>query len=843
MRIDATAGEVSRAIDRASKKRFAVSLDFPSEIQMPFQSLIKFEDVVSTVNLQLEPQLDASDSTALKEVLFSPSISRWDPYAHGMDFERSFSKSVREAIRVGVTDVHLGNHVTVIHGSAACGKTSAMKRIAYDLAESGALVLWQHASFYSDRDSRLKRCFAEVAKLSRERSLSVYYFLDDPFSNGHFLPNYVIQYAERAGIRLFLVTALRTSDWLTMGQSDLVAAADGCSVVEISDDLDEDETRRLPEYLVKLGIEKSEDDAKPRCDTVSRATTDSLSLLYWLLPETRKNIAESVRDEFRRLGDRSGFRKMILAQERGSPSILRDAYAMVAVATHYNVPLPVEILVASIGVDFGDWHDATKDNGRAWGILYSEPSDDNSERYRTRNKIVTDLILETINGGMQSKAGEVRVLKELVGACAGRDGVMYREFLVQLLVPWQRLKDRLAYADGLALYDLAIDSLSLQDQSLMHHKGLWMKNVGKVPIEAGEVLTKALATNPYPYSERNEADEHIHTSIAATRLDAVDAGQLDWETGKKDALYHLEQARSDTFFNPNAVHVAARLSARIIKRSEEHEIVDSFEIAAKTLSDLERTKQVLTTPVGKMRYTRKSVEYLDSAQSSVLSSLVDDNRLEESAQMIWKSFSSQAGFVCVAHKYFSNAQEKNTDRLYRKADDFCLECRRGIEKSGERVSPELAEVHLQIVYQGQAVRRFFSPSNNRIDWIRMRDLALEASTGRDTRQHPFSKFILAVARIHVDDWIGAESDFASLRALLRGEILYEPRAVYVGPNGGPKTVQGEVKEVGGQKFISVDEIGRDIRCDSRSRWPRSGEIAHAQIRFGFAGALAFDRAS
>jgi hypothetical protein len=109
---------------------------------------------------------------------------------------------------------------------------------------------------------------------------------------------------------------------------------------------------------------------------------------------------------------------------------------------------------------------------------------------------------------------------------------------VRILVPYHKIK-KLGYEEGLALYEAALAALPHPDRTLMHHMGLWIKNMGGDPVKAKEVLSAALATKVYPYTTRPEADEHIHTSLAATTLDEIDKGKCLLDTGKQSVLEHL----------------------------------------------------------------------------------------------------------------------------------------------------------------------------------------------------------------------------------------------------------------------------------------------------------------
>jgi hypothetical protein len=838
--VDASASEIARQITSSLRQPPTASLPFPEPEKQYLAKLSSFEDLCVAVNQCLQSSIGREEHTVLREILFSPNIPRWEPFCYDLDFKRTVTDDLLAKLRELWSNESVDEAILLIKGSAATGKTTLAKRVAYELASQGATVLWHLASFYSDKETRIRQCFTELSRLIPDKRSPVLYFIDDPFSAGSVTPGFIVSTARKSGVRVFVVATARSSDWgLLEDQSGLMSGYH-TDVFTVGDELDAQERSLLPEYLMSLGIETDVAHAKTRLQLNDVAkTSDTLSLLYWLLKETRANIAESVRGEFFRLGDHSGFRRLIVGEKESAGKVLRAAYEMVAIASRYDVPLPLEILVHTLDISYDEWLQVIK-GGKAWGILYSETSEDNAEYYRTRNSVVAGIIAETLNGGPQSRSADVRVLCKLISSSHGYDGVVFREFLVRLLVPWSKLR-ALNYAQGLEVYECAIASLGKPDQLLVHHKGLWVKNVGNLPMEALQVFQEALQTPAFPYSDRTESDENINTSQAATVLDAVKLGRIDWSTGKNQALQFLERARAESNFSPNAVHVAARVSLRILKDSQDHEKGDSYELAANTMTEIEQTKQLMTSPVGRMKYTIKNLEYLSSISESIALELVNPDKLDESASDIFASFGSQAGFVVAALQRLKNAKSSGRERDFRLADDFCAKARRQVEQKGVAVDPRLADVHLLIVYENTVIRRTMTSSNHDIDWERVRLLAEEAIIGANPRLQPMSRFILGVAKSHLNDWLGAENEFSVLRSIYRGDIAAEPRAMLLNPQGGARTVQGVVRRVGGETFLWIEILKKDVRCDRRSRWPRDGETVFAYLRFAFIGPIAFDR--
>jgi hypothetical protein len=277
----------------------------------------------------------------------------------------------------------------------------------------------------------------------------------------------------------------------------------------------------------------------------------------------------------------------------------------------------MEVLVSALGVPYSEWVDATKPDSAAWGLFYCEESEGGQIFYRTRNSIVTRLIVEAINGGTLGRTGELRVMSQLLRACTGSTSPVYREFCVRVLVPHDKL-DRLEYDEGLQLYDEAINALPHPDKTLVHHKGLWVKNKGHDATLATQILEQALNTPVFPYAQRGEADGHIHTSIAAAILDGLNDGKEKLDEGKAKILDHLSKARSKDFFNPRAVHVQANLIAHLVDKVEHSGSPDNFAMINQAVADVDHTLILLREHVGRSSPPLEDIKMLEQIRDVVM---------------------------------------------------------------------------------------------------------------------------------------------------------------------------------------------------------------------------------
>jgi len=836
---DGALADVVGAVTAAESTGYTFPLPSTESTSDDFELLRRHSELVAIVNDQTTSQVAAEQTNRLHDILFAPSVTRWDPFVHDLDFHRTLGGDLRQQLHGQLTKKKLFDFACAVIGGAASGKTTLLKRLALDLAKLGHLVLWLKPWFYPDAGRAVRALFADIGRLKSPHRDRVAIFLDDAVNSGPMSPANLASAAQACNVTVALVIGARTSDWKSIDHSTFLGPLTLEFEEEVPDDLDGEEWKAFPDYLVRLGIAENRDKAITECQVVpNQAVKDTLSTLYWLLPATRASIASSIRDEYFRLGDMAGLRSLVVGAAEHTTSLLKSAYEMVAVADHYRVPLPVEVLVAALEVDYGPWLDASGASGPAWGILYADEDEDGATVYRTRNAIVTRMIVETINGGTLGHSGELRVLTRLIEGCRGHSSSVYREFCVRALVrnsPFERLD----FDEGLSLYEKALDALPFPDKTLMHHKGLWMKNKGQNPLVAAKTLEQALETPVYPYAEKGEADEHIHTSLAATELDAIDAGHRDLSEGKAVVLQHLAHARSKDFFNPRAVHVQGNLILRLARKIGEGESPDLCALVNKAVADVDRTLLVLANPARTSPTAHQDMRYLEDIRGKLFASLGHIADLDAEANRIWDTYQSQDGFILVARRLYQEARTANKGKLFQRASSYCKEVRRTVEAAGTAISPALAEVELLNYYQWRVVRAIFSKLEAEIDWPTLKNLAEETFRLPADDASPLHRYVYAVSLAHLGNWTDAYSQFHQLRqSSLRREILWTPRGYYLDVKGSAKHVQGLIKGGARKHFLYVEDLHADFHLDRHGDWPQEGEIALAYIQFSFAGPTA-----
>lgn len=157
---------IVNTIQRSAKTGYTPTLPFGAGSGTSLEALRAYSDLAIVVNLQTTTEIQASQSSLLHELLFSPTTPHWDAFVHHLDFRRTASRGLDKQIK----EAAIGQAKVVqiiVQGPAAVGKTTVLKRSALALATNGALVLWFRPYYYQDGPSLEFCTFSEALGASR----------------------------------------------------------------------------------------------------------------------------------------------------------------------------------------------------------------------------------------------------------------------------------------------------------------------------------------------------------------------------------------------------------------------------------------------------------------------------------------------------------------------------------------------------------------------------------------------------------------------------------------------------------------------------------------------------
>lgn len=835
--VSATSGELVRTVQRTRVVRVATTTTAEKD-DWPNIALHNFAHIAAVVNQWVGSRPDARERNRLADLLFSPKSSNWDPFVAELDLRRDVEQQVVVDLKDQVERKTAESVSAVLLGGSSTGKTTLMKRVALELATDGELCLWLKPNLNSNGDLLMRDLFAKIAKQMPALKRPVLVFLDDP---GNFSPGTARQIAiaaERADLSVVLVQAIRTSEWDPSSTSEALGTLPIMSQWELPDELSAAEMARLPAVLKNLDIVATESDAQVQLHAAeSKHAQDCLAVLFTLIPQSRSVIARSLKEEHLRLGQPKTLPRVLTALAADSSAPLQRAYEFVAVATKYGVPAPVEVLVSALGIDYGTWIAETSPGTAAWGILYPTVLDEDADGayYAARNGIVADTIIESLNAGALGRSGEMRVLREMMSACTGSQ-LFYREFCVRTLTS-RAFKKRFEFEEGLQLFDTAIAALPFPDKTLLHQKGLWIKNKGHDPVTAREVLNEALATPNYPNARRVESDVHIYTTLAANAVDAVEAEKTTPSEGKREILSCLTRAQATGKFDPTAIHVQANAIAKLTKRSTMD--ADMLQLVNAALRAVADTLFTLNADRRNSPVRADDTRMLESVEVRLLARASDKlDDLGELAETLWNQHHSQEGFVFEGTRHFSGATKTGNRGDLSSSYEYVEQKIRTIEEAGEVPVRALVRLAIQIIFDWRVSRAARGNADLKEVWPKIEALGRRYLSGADPKDDPAIRYIYALALAHQKKWHDSRVAFQQLRESgLPRVFLWAPRHLLLANNGHPLRVQGTIRKGAQGSYLASRQVDNDFPLSMRQRgdWPPVNNEAFAHVEFAYGG--------
>ncbi|CAI8855366.1 MULTISPECIES: hypothetical protein [Burkholderia] len=835
--VDANLRDVCAAIAELKPQKSYVSAEAPKTISKLQQILKMHEDILSSVPSSIpESTKSGLHLPALIDGLFRPAAIDWHPFIMGLDLRRTITDQLKHSITASLEDSSTGRLDPVVaRGEAGIGKTILLKRTAVELAADGFVVLWCRRSTGPGWVRNFRNLAGELAEYFKSVSnhQGVVVFCDDPWAL-RMDASELMGCFDRFPFRIAFVFALRNSDFFSWEHSTLPLGSGATSDHEIPFELDDREWKDLGVMLQKIGAVKDQAEADREMSLVPRRNaSDILCSLWYLIPETRSQLSDSLRDEYCRLGNVPESLASAAQAIAADSDTARRAYEYVTVTSNLDIGLPIEVLVRALAINYDDWMEMIVDGRPLWGLLYDEQdSESGNILFRTRNEIVTRVLLDLVNGGV-GHVGEYRVLCDLLRACDGGSAV-YRNFILELLVRNRsRLQKILSYEQGIELFDIAQNALIYEDRLLEHHKGIWIDDVGRDTKAAYSQLEKALHTEVYPSAERDAPLEHIHTSMASSIVKMVKSGQQDRTIGFQLVRDHLRQASSPTFFNAHTAHVSANLLFQLSQQSGKS-TPDGIALASigDALQEIERAFQLIGTHGRNHFRDEKSIAMLTDLQSKIIRSIPDLDSLKALAQRMFDETGSQLGFEVVARRLLVEASEGNKGHAYNGVNEYISECVAQIEDRGTRLSTELVVIRIDLIVRWR-IQRFLS-----VQWENFTHDLKSILENVRYRDDAIKRFYYAVGLFHLKHVTEANAVFAGLRRLQLSASPREIRCYYLGDQGDARRVQGTVQRKHNYSYVLVTDLQLSVPMRSPTAGGGTGSVVHAYIAFSLNGPTA-----
>ena len=799
----------------------------------------KYKQIVSLVPNSLPDNFDySSNHSAVIDALFRPHQINWIPYMLELAAERKVTshliKHIKETMASSsAKDIY---NFILLRGDASVGKTTILKQIAVALAKEQYIVIWVRRRWSGSPTSLFKQLIYDIDNQLSKTSgdeIRILVICDNPFGL-NISPREILAYFSTIRCNVKFIFSVRNSDYLSIGEHDKSLSTTTANDFEVDNVIADEELEALANMLVKT---KAEQNIESALEIVKQLTTrhsmDVLCSLWYLVPETKAVISNSLEEEYLRLG-RVGPAIASTASSLNSTSdIARNAYEAVTVVSNMGEGLPLEILVRYLKVGYDYMLELYDEGTPIWGLIYDEVSEESETvLFKTRNEVVTKVLLDLVNGGSAGHSGEARVIRNLIEASDGGSTV-YREFIITILVKCKdRIKSIFTYEQGIEIFDLARNSLPHKDRTLEHHKGLWMKSETSQLAEAYKQLEYAESCDDFPGTNRQTPIQHIYTSKAATVLQMIQSGQQDRDSGAEEISKLLNLATAESLFDGHTVHVAARTYFQLSQTSGEQKFTSvAMESICKALYAIENGLQKIgTMEIHRNRQRNiQSVELLRDLKSQILSSTSSLEDIKKEAKQQYEKSKDGLGFVLAAQIELNIAIEKNNGTKYNQLKEYLDSC----------IALELIEEHslrLRAVRVDLIIRWRLQKTSGQLIWSEFRDdldLTLSSNLFKDDT---LKIYYFAVACYHLDQIPTANAHFASLRrSNIRGIDKSLVRCWFVSKEGSRERFQCNIERDGVRYYAKFPKLRMDCPLKNRPTEAGAGGVSHAYLGFSLFG--------
>ena len=492
---------------------------------------------------------------------FQGDSTNWAAYSKSFDLPRDISfqlwETVKEAHESTDSDQ---NRCIALTGPAGCGKTVALRRLAWDAYTKlkVPVLLLENRDWYDFKiiDQFYSKLAAVDSRAEKQRVL----ILVDNASKFVGIASRLQSFLNARGRLATIIVAGRRNE--LMGEIDSIDEEHARQMIsewddlEFADSLSERELEGFVAYLKSHSIFPSSvtDNIGFWQDWIKRECGDSFFVALYRL----------VRDF------RSTFQQLVMSEYNGLDDLGKNLYKRVCLFDQYGHPIRMELLVRTTRCTYEEFRSRVYE-GYALGVIRELRGPHDTICFGARHRVIAETIISELQSAGGNRVGDMlreaiqninpmdryekETLRNLVARVFGANGIEFKT------------RKRLTEEEVKELFNESL-RIAQDDQTILHHYGLFEIERNELN-HAEELLTRAqgIADSGFGFSERSQ---HILVTLGQLyhkKGEQCEAGG-DKQGAEKEyanAYRCFKRARLGEFDNAHAFHAHA---FRLISRAE-----------------------------------------------------------------------------------------------------------------------------------------------------------------------------------------------------------------------------------------------------------------------------------
>jgi len=532
------------------------------------------------------------------------------------------------------------NKVILLKGMAGVGKSITLKRLTYDVYNSGeapviiintAQVNFDYksiASFIEDLNHQLNQKIPQGEHIPPIKPIKPIIVIDDAASLIRHV-NRLKDYLTSRGRPALIIAAERSGEWDLMREKFPFRIPEE-NIYELNEQLTDNEKNRIIDHFYNLGYIQTKGISWD--DIIVREFENSyFATIYTLVHPSKRPLNEIIRDQYQNL-----------------TYFTQKAFQYICCFHQFDLPINLELLVRSLKCTYQDFYSEVigKDAAK---VIFEEQDEIGNILYRAHHRIIAQKTVEFFFGDPEIQKN---IFLEILGN-ANLSNRKEREICEKLLVEHigPNAKPQIfTYEQQKQIFRTICEKNPIR--SLVHHWGVLEADDNNYS-EAERLLKRALEIPRDDIeSYRGESDQNILTSLGTLYsrmgIDCIKKNKTkEAPEYFERAVACFQNAKHGEFPNAHAYHSHANMwYLRGNQTKDEAEKINYYANALEILS------------IAKDNLNEEELQQIYELETMIWSQIGDEERIAQSLEVLRDKFNSSRGYYLNAELLWRKAHEK-----------------------------------------------------------------------------------------------------------------------------------------------------------------------------------------